>query len=98
MREGSFPQPLMSYDALDPLEQDEDFDLRSLEEILGGHVEHDDRSEAFAIEVEMPDDRGDEAVDLALADVEADTHRTGQPVGPDELNRAAMRHRLSISD
>jgi RNA polymerase sigma factor (sigma-70 family) len=90
----------VSIDAWDPLEaEDESVSYRTLEELLGGDVGDgvpdisDDAGEADA-----PDAFDARKVDVAYGDLEADVHRTGKPVGSDELHRAAARHELSVGD
>jgi RNA polymerase primary sigma factor len=78
-------------------EDGDDFlDSRTLEEILGGDVIGDEPT--AEITLDRPGELDEAAVEAGLSDIEADTHRTGKPVGNVELQRSAARHRLTVSE
>ena len=78
-------------------DSDDDLGYRTLEELLGGDVED-------APSLEELEPAGSPAaidggkVELALADLGADVHRTGVRVSSDDLQRGAARHRLTVEE
>ena len=76
---------------------DDDFSYRTLDELLGGDVEDAEPLDDF-VPAGSPAAIDPRKVELALADMSADVHRTGARVSSDDLQRGAARHRLSVEE